>query len=69
MKNKYFAFFVPSSPVPYFAIRANSEKDVRYLINACSNYTDKPRKEEIWYIGELTKFEIENFLHLYKIID
>ena len=69
MKNKYFAFFAPSSPVPYFAIRAHSKEEVQYLIDTCSNYTNKPRKAEVWYIGELTKFEIENFLHLYKIID
>lgn len=69
MKNKYFAFFMPSSPIPYVAIRAHSKEDVQHLINACSNYTSKPKKEEVWYIGELTQFEIENFLHLYEIID
>ena len=69
MKNRYFAFFSPSSQTPYFAIRAHEKEEVQLLINACSNYTDKPRKEAVWYIGELTKFEIENFLHLYEIID
>lgn len=68
MKNKYFAFFMPSSPIPYVAIRAHSKEDVQHLINACSNYTDKPRKGEVWYIGELTQFEIENFLHLYEVL-
>lgn len=68
MKSKYFAFFVPSSPVPYVAIRACSKEDIQYLINACSHYTDKPRKGEVWYIGELTKFEVENYLHLYKVL-
>ena len=68
MKTKYFAFFVPSSPVPYVAIRARSKEDIQHLINACSHYTDKPRKGEVWYIGELTKFEVENYLHLYEVL-
>lgn len=63
MKNRYFAFFVPSSPIPYFIVRAYGKEDVRYLIDACSNCTDKPTKGEAWYIGELTKSEIEGFCH------
>lgn len=46
MKNRYFAFFVPSSPIPYFIVRAYGKEDVRYLIDACSNCTDKPTKGE-----------------------
>lgn len=69
MKNRYFAFFAPSSQPYYFAIRAHEKEEVQLLINACSNYTSKLREKEIWYIGELTQFEIENFLHLYEIID
>lgn len=63
MKNRYFAFFVPSSPIQYFIIRAYDKEEVQYLINACSNCTDKPTKGEAWYIGELTKSEIEGFCH------
>lgn len=65
---KYFAFFVPSSPIPYVAIRARSKEDVQYLINACSHYTDKPRKEEVWYIGEVTKSEIEGSCNRWIVI-
>lgn len=61
MKSKYFAFFVPSSPIQYFIIRAYSQEEVQYLIDACSNCTDKPTKGEAWYIGKLTKSEIEGF--------
>lgn len=66
---RYFAFFVPYSPIHYFAIRAHEKEEVQLLINAYSNYTSKLREKEIWDIGELTQFEIENFLHLYEIID
>ena len=65
---KYFAFFVPSSPIPYFAIRAHSKEDVRYLINACSHYTGNPRKKEIWYIGEVTKSEIEGSCNRWLVL-
>lgn len=63
MKSKYFVFFMPSSPIHYFAICARSKEDVQYLIDTCSNFTDKPTKGEAWYIGELTKSEIEGFCH------
>lgn len=68
MKTRYFAFFAPSSKIPYFAVRAQEKEEVQLLINACSNYTDKPKENAVWYIGELTQFEIENFLHLYEVI-
>lgn len=61
MKSKYFAFFVPSSPIPYFIIRAHEKEEVQLLINACSNCTDKPTKGKAWYIGEFTQSEIEEF--------
>lgn len=65
---KYFAFFVPFSLFPYVAVCAHSEEDVRYLINACSNCTDKPTKGEAWYIGEITKSEIEDSCNRWIVI-
>lgn len=52
MKSKYFVFFIPSSPIHYFAICAHSKEDVQYLIDTCSNFTDKPTKGKTWYLGE-----------------
>lgn len=68
MKSKFFAFFVPSSPIHHFAIRAHSKKEVQLLINSCSNYTDKPTKGEVWYIGEFTKSEIEDSCNRWVIL-
>lgn len=69
MELRYFAFFAPSSQPQYFAIRAHSRKDIQHFIDACSNYTDKPKDKEVWYIGELSPFEIEEFSGVYEIID
>lgn len=61
MKNRYFMFFIPSSPIQYFAVRAHDEKDVRYLIGACSNDTDETKEKKIEYVGELTQSGMEKF--------
>ena len=34
MKNRYFAFFAPSSQTPSFAIRAHEKEEVELLIYA-----------------------------------
>lgn len=68
---RYFAFFAPSSQPQYFAIRARSRKDIQHFIDACSHHTDKPKPKdkEVWYIGELSPFEVEEFSDVYKITD
>ena len=48
MKNKYFAFFVPPSPIPYYIIRARIAKkmfgisSMPVLIVQTSQQKDKP---------------------------
>ena len=70
MKNRYFAFFQPKTKPYYFTIRASTKEEVGlFICEFCTHYTDKPTTNPIFYIGELTQFEIENFLGAYEIFE
>lgn len=69
-KNRYFAFFQPNTEPHYFAIRAHTKEKVDpFICEFCTHYTDKQKDPLIYYIGELTQFEIENFLGTYEIFE